>query len=54
VQNHRDSIGRIIFTNVAFTRENGFLRPNLKLDRKNIAQHFQAQTSSGKGANNGR
>ncbi|MBZ5505197.1 MAG: AMP-binding protein [Acidobacteriia bacterium] len=54
VQNHRDSIGRIVFTDVAFTRENGFLRPNLKLDRKNIAQYFQAQTSSGKGASNGR
>lgn len=33
-------IGRTIFSDLAFTRENGFLRPNLKLDRKKIAQHF--------------
>jgi len=53
VQNDRDAIGKIIFTDIGFTRENGFLRPNLKLDRKTIARHFQAQTSSGKGAGNG-
>lgn len=34
------AIGRIIFTDLAFSRENGFLRPNLKLDRKKIGQHF--------------
>ncbi len=39
------SIGKVIFTDVAFTRENGFLRPNLKLDRKKIAQHFQAEAA---------
>ena len=37
-------IGRIVFSELAFTRENGFLRPNLKLDRKKIAQHFLAGT----------
>jgi long-chain acyl-CoA synthetase len=34
------AVRRIIFSDVAFTRENQFLRPNLKLDRKKIAQHF--------------
>jgi long-subunit acyl-CoA synthetase (AMP-forming) len=34
------AVGRIIFSDAAFSRENGFLRPNLKLDRKKIAQHF--------------
>jgi long-chain acyl-CoA synthetase len=33
-------IGRIIFSEQAFSRENGFLLPNLKLNRKMIAQHF--------------
>ncbi|PYP92383.1 MAG: hypothetical protein DMG65_04060 [Candidatus Angelobacter sp. Gp1-AA117] len=33
-------VGRIIFTDAAFSRENGFLRPNLKLDRRKIAEHF--------------
>ena len=37
------SIGQVIFTDQPFTRENGFLRPNLKLDRKRIAQHFQSE-----------
>lgn len=35
------AVHRIIFTDVVFSRENGFLRPNLKLDRNRIAQHFQ-------------
>jgi long-subunit acyl-CoA synthetase (AMP-forming) len=35
-------IGRVVFTDVAFTRENGFLRPNLKLDRRRIAEHFRS------------
>jgi long-subunit acyl-CoA synthetase (AMP-forming) len=34
-------VRRIIFTDLAFSRENGFLRPNLKLDRNRIAQHFE-------------
>jgi long-chain acyl-CoA synthetase len=34
------AIGRVVFSDLAFSRENGFLRPNLKLDRKKIAQHF--------------
>jgi long-chain acyl-CoA synthetase len=32
-----------IFTDIAFNRDNGFLRPNLKLDRKRIAEHFLAE-----------
>ena len=43
------AVGRILFSDVAFSRENGFLRPNLKLDRKKIAQHFL-----GRNAENGR
>jgi long-subunit acyl-CoA synthetase (AMP-forming) len=42
-------VGRIIFTEIVFSRENGFLRPNLKLDRKRVAQHFlheAAETST--------
>ncbi len=34
------SIGKVVFTDVVFSRENGFLRPNLKLDRKRIGEHF--------------
>jgi long-subunit acyl-CoA synthetase (AMP-forming) len=33
-------VERIVFTDVAFTRENGLLRPNLKLDRKRIGERF--------------
>ena len=33
-------IGELIFTDIRFTTDNGFLRPNLKLDRRNIARHF--------------
>jgi long-chain acyl-CoA synthetase len=40
------TVGRIVFTDLEFSRENGFLRPNLKLDRKNIGQHFQAEISA--------
>ena len=36
------SVGKIVFTDVVFSRENGLLRPNLKLDRKKIAEHFRA------------
>jgi long-subunit acyl-CoA synthetase (AMP-forming) len=35
------AVRRVIFTDLAFSRENGFLRPNLKLDRNRIAQHFK-------------
>ncbi|RKH56234.1 AMP-binding protein [Corallococcus llansteffanensis] len=35
------SVSQVIFTDMVFSRENGFLRPNLKLDRKKIAAHFQ-------------
>jgi long-chain acyl-CoA synthetase len=40
------SVGRVIFTDLVFSRENGFLRPNLKLDRKKIAAHFQPQAKA--------
>ena len=33
-------IGRVIFSNQEFSRENGFLLPNLKLNRRMIAQQF--------------
>lgn len=36
------SMDTVLFTDIVFTRENGFLRPNLKLDRKRIAAHFQS------------
>jgi long-chain acyl-CoA synthetase len=39
------TVGRIIFTDSPFSRENGFLRPNLKLDRKKIMQHFLHATA---------
>lgn len=35
------AVQHVIFTDVPFSRENGFLRPNLKLDRNRIAQHFR-------------
>lgn len=40
------AVRRIIFTDVVFSRENGLLRPNLKLDRNRIAQHFQIATAN--------
>ena len=33
-------IGKVIFADQTFSRESGFLLPNLKLNRKRIAQHF--------------
>jgi long-chain acyl-CoA synthetase len=33
-------VGKMIFANQTFSRESGFLLPNLKLNRKKIAQHF--------------
>lgn len=49
------AIDNIIFSDLSFSRENGFLRPNLKLDRKKVAQHFlahstQASTTMGRSA----
>ncbi len=35
-------VGKLIFTDIRFSTDNGFLRPNLKLDRRNIARHFGA------------
>jgi long-chain acyl-CoA synthetase len=37
------TIGRLIFSEQDFSRENGFLLPNLKLNRKMIAQQFLAR-----------
>jgi long-chain acyl-CoA synthetase len=37
-------IGNLVFTDTVFSRENGFLRPNLKLDRRRIQEHFERQT----------
>jgi len=34
------TVDTVIFSDQPFSRENGFLRPNLKLDRRKIAQHF--------------
>ncbi len=34
------TVGTVIFSDQVFSRENGFLRPNLKLDRNKISQHF--------------
>lgn len=34
------TIGSVIFTDVIFSRENGFLLPNLKLNRRKIAASF--------------
>lgn len=48
-RNRLMNVGQIIFTNQLFTRENGFLRPNLKLDRKRIAQHFHAGINTAEG-----
>jgi long-chain acyl-CoA synthetase len=42
------AVNRIIFSELAFSRGNGFLRPNLKLDRKKIAQHFLASVENSK------
>lgn len=40
------SIGKIVFTDLIFSRENGLLRPNLKLDRRKIAEHFRAEIAA--------
>ena len=34
-------VGKLVFTDMRFSTENGFLRPNLKLDRRRIARHFE-------------
>jgi long-subunit acyl-CoA synthetase (AMP-forming) len=36
----------LIFTDLEFSRDNGFLRPNLKLDRGRIAAHFRPQIAA--------
>lgn len=33
-------VGKVVFTDTQLTRENGLLRPNLKLDRKRIQEYF--------------
>ncbi len=43
-ERHRNArIGNVVFTDVKFTRENGLLRPNLKVDRRRIAEYFRAE-----------
>lgn len=39
----RVEVGKIVFTDQPFSRENGFLRPNLKLDRPRIREHFRRE-----------
>ena len=39
----RIEVGKLVFTDQPFSRENGFLRPNLKLDRKRIREHFRKE-----------
>lgn len=34
----------LVFTHLVFSRENGFLRPNLKLNRPNIVAHFGSRS----------
>ena len=41
------AVGRVVFSDLAFSLENGFLRPNLKLDRKKIAQYFLGSVENG-------
>jgi long-chain acyl-CoA synthetase len=42
-ERHRNAkIGNVLFTDVKFTRDNGLLRPNLKVDRRRIAEYFHA------------
>jgi long-subunit acyl-CoA synthetase (AMP-forming) len=43
---HTMRVETVTFTDLAFSRENGFLRPNLKLDRKRIAERFRAEIAS--------
>jgi len=40
------AVRTIVFTDMNFSRENGFLRPNLKLDRSRIARHFDGNIHS--------
>lgn len=42
-RHHAMNIGKVVFTDMAFSRENGFLRPNLKLDRKRIGEFFRKE-----------
>jgi long-chain acyl-CoA synthetase len=45
-QHHRAaSIGNVVFTDTVFSRENGFLLPNLKLDRGRIGEFFRNEIS---------
>jgi len=44
------SVHKLVFIDVVFSRENGFLRPNLKLNRQKIAQYFLPGISAGAAA----
>lgn len=39
-------VGKVLYTETAFTRDNGLLTRNLKLDRKAILRHFQGEFPS--------
>jgi long-chain acyl-CoA synthetase len=39
-------VGAVLFAPEPFSRENGFLRPNLKPDRRRIAQHYAASVTA--------
>jgi long-chain acyl-CoA synthetase len=41
-------VGKVVFTDTQFTRENGLLRPNLKLDRKKIQDYFATDIGANK------
>lgn len=43
------SVDNVIFTDIVFSRENGFLRPNLKLARARIGEYFAAAIRSDDG-----
>ena len=42
-------LDKVIFIGAPFTRENGMLRPNLKLDRRRIAEHFRTELEANEG-----
>lgn len=40
------SVNRLVFSDTPFSRENGLLRPNLKLDRRRIAQTYAVESEA--------
>jgi long-chain acyl-CoA synthetase len=47
LQPRATDITKVIFSETPFSRENGLLRPNLKLDRKRIVQYFDPARAEG-------